>query len=73
MILCCMKSTRMRTFSNKLLICRTVKTIVFCRTVKRQKSMSFPYPKIWNKLTSNIKTAAITHRLKKGILGKLQE
>ena len=39
--------------------------------------MSLLGPKIWNKLSSNIKTAAITasftHRLKKDILDKLQE
>ena len=49
----------------------------FCRTNKGQKSMSFLEPKIWNKVSSNIKTAAttssFTHRLKKEILSKLQE
>ena len=40
--------------------------------------MSILGPKIWNKLSSNIKTAAtisssFTHRLKKEILTKLQE
>ena len=49
----------------------------FCRTVKEQKSMSLLGPKIWNKVRSNIKTAAtkssFTHRLKKEILSKLQE
>ena len=47
------------------------------RTNKGQKSMSFFGPKIWNKVSSNIKTAAttssFTHRLKKEILSKLQE
>ena len=47
-----------------------------CRTIKRQKSMSFLGPKIWNKISSNIKTAGTTsfmHPLKKEILSKLQE
>ena len=48
-----------------------------CRKNKRQKSISFLGTKIWNKVSSNIKTAAttssFTHRLKKEILGKLQE
>ena len=48
-----------------------------CRTVKEQKSMSLLGPKIWNKVSSNIKTAAtnssFTYSLKKGILSKLQE
>ena len=48
-----------------------------CRTIKGQKSMSFLGPKIWNKVSSNIKTAAttssFTHRSKKKILSKLQE
>ena len=48
-----------------------------CRTNKRQKSMSFLGSKIWNKVSSNIKTAAttssLTYRLKKEILSKLQE
>ena len=39
--------------------------------------MSLLGPKIWNKLSSNIKiaatTASFTHRLKKDILDKLQE
>ena len=51
-------------------LCRT-------RTIKGQKSVSFLGPKIWNKLNSNIKTAAttasFTHCLKKKILSKLQE
>ena len=51
--------------------------ISFCRTIKGQKSMSFPGPKIWNKLSSNIKTvataASFTHHLKIDILSKLQE
>ena len=51
--------------------------IPFCKTNKGQKSMSFLRPKIWNKLSSNIKTAATTasfmNRLKKEILSKLQE
>ena len=46
------------------------------RTNKGQKSMSFLGPKIWNKVSSNTKTAATTfsfpHRLKKEILSKLQ-
>ena len=47
-----------------------------CRTIKRQKSMSFLGPKIWKKISSNIKTAGTTsfmHHLKKEILSKLQE
>ena len=48
-----------------------------CRTIKGQKSMSFHGPKIWNKLSSNIKTAATTasfmHCLKKETLIKFQE
>ena len=51
--------------------------IPLCRTIRGQKSMSFLGPKIWNKISSNIKIAAttssFTHRLKKGILSKLQE
>ena len=47
------------------------------RTIKGQKSMSFLGPKIWNKVSLNIKTVAttssFTHLLKKGILSKLQE
>ena len=39
--------------------------------------MSFSGPKIWNKLSSNIKTAAttasLTHHLKTEILDKLQQ
>ena len=49
--------------------------IPLCRPIKGQKSMSFLGPKIWNKLSSNIKTAAttssFTHHLKKEILSKL--
>ena len=48
-----------------------------CRTIKGQNSISFLGPKIWNKLSSNIKTAtttaSFTHLLKKEILNKLQE
>ena len=51
--------------------------IPLCRTNKGQKSMSFLGLKIWNKVSSNIKTAATTssfmHCLKKEILSKLQE
>ena len=51
--------------------------IPLCRTIRGQKSMSFVGPKIWNKVSSNIKitatTSSFTHRLKKGILSKLQE
>ena len=51
--------------------------VPLCRTIKGQKSMSFLRPKIWNKVSSNIRTAATTtsstHRLKKEILSKLQE
>ena len=51
--------------------------IPLCRTIKEQKNMSFLRPKIWNKLNSNIKTAAttasFTHRLKEEIFKKLQE
>ena len=51
--------------------------IPLCRTTKRQKSKSFLGPKIWNKVSSNIKTAAttssFTQRLKKEILDKFQE
>ena len=47
------------------------------RTNKGQKYMSFSGPKIWNKLSSNIKTAAttasLTHHLKTEILDKLQQ
>ena len=32
--------------------------ITLCRTIKGQKSMSFLGPKIYNKLSSNIKVAA---------------
>ena len=50
--------------------------IPICRKVKGPKSMSVLGQKIWNKISSNIKTAAttffFTHRLKKEILGKLQ-
>ena len=49
----------------------------FSRTNKEQKSMSSLGPKIWNKVSSYIKTAAttssFTHRLKKEIFSKLQE
>ena len=34
--------------------------IPLCRTIKEQKSMSFLGPKIWKKVSSNIKAAAIT-------------
>ena len=51
--------------------------IPLCRTIKGQKSMSFLGPKIWNKVSWSIKTAATTyslpHRLKKEILSRLQE
>ena len=51
--------------------------IPHCRTVKGQKSISFLGLMIWNKLRSNIKTAAttasFTHRMKKEILTKLHE
>ena len=51
--------------------------IPLCRTIKGQKSISFLGPKIWNKVSLNIKTAAttssFTHPLKKEILSKLQE
>ena len=51
--------------------------IPLCRTNKGQTSMSFLEPKIWNKVSANIKTAAttssFTHRLKKEILSKLQK
>ena len=51
--------------------------IPLCRTNKGQKSMSFLGPKIWNKVSSNIKTAATTssfmHHLKKEIFSELQE
>ena len=44
---------------------------------KGQKSMTFLGPKIWNKVSSNIKTASTTssfmHRLKAEILSKLQK
>ena len=49
--------------------------IPLCRTNKGQNSMPFLGPKIWNKLSSNLKTAATTasfmHSLKKKILGKI--
>ena len=49
--------------------------IPFCRTNKGQKTMPFLCPNIWNKLNSNIKTAAttasLTHHLKKETLDKL--
>ena len=51
--------------------------IPLCRTIIGQKSMSFLVPKIWNKISLNIKTTATTspfmHCLKKEIIGKLQE
>ena len=51
--------------------------IPLCRTDKGQKSMSFLGPKIWNKVTWNIKTAAtrayFTLDLKKEILDKLKD
>ena len=40
-----------------------------CRTIKGQKNMSFLGPKIWNKVSSNIKTSvttsSLTHPLKR--------
>ena len=42
--------------------------IPLCRTNKEQKSMSFLGPKIWNMLSSNIKTAASTASLMHGLL-----
>ena len=49
--------------------------IALCRKIKGQKSMAFFGPKIWNKISSNIKTVATTssfmHCLKKEILSKL--
>ena len=51
--------------------------IPLCRTIKGQKSTSFLGPKIWNKLSSNIKrTATIVsskYPLKKEISSKLHE
>ena len=51
--------------------------IPLCRKTKGQKSMSFLGPKISNKVSSNLKTAAttssFTRSLKKEILNKLQE
>ena len=51
--------------------------IPLCRTIKGQKGMSFLGPKIWNKISSNIKTAPttsfFTHRLKKEILSKFHK
>ena len=48
--------------------------IPLCRTIKGQKSMSFLGTSIWNKLSSNVKTAvttaSFTRHLKKEILGK---
>ena len=48
-----------------------------CRIIIGQKGMPFLGPKIWNKISSNIKTAATTsffmYRLKKKILSKLQK
>ena len=50
--------------------------IPLCRKNKGCKSMSFLEPKIWNKVTSNIKTvtttSSFTHHLKKELLSKLQ-
>ena len=61
-------------------LCRTIKeqkNMSYPRPIKEQKNMSFLRPKIWNKLNSNIKTAAttasFTHRLKEEIFKKLQE
>ena len=61
-------------------LCRTIKEQKnrSCpRPIKEQKNMSFLRPKIWNKLNSNIKTAAttasFTHCLKEEIFKKLQE
>ena len=49
--------------------------IALCKTNKREAGMSFLGPKIWNKSSSNIKTAAtatsFTHDLKNEILDKL--
>ena len=46
--------------------------IPFCRTNKGHKSLPFLGPKTWNKLCSNIKTAAttvsFTYKLKKKLL-----
>ena len=51
--------------------------ISLCRTNKGQKKYAISWSKIWNKLSSNIKTAATTvsfmHSLKKEILDKLRE
>ena len=51
--------------------------VVICRTNNGQKSMSFLGPKIENKVSLIIKTAAttssFTHHLKKEILWKLEE
>ena len=51
--------------------------ITLRKTIKEQKCMSFLGPKIWNKVSSKIKTAAttysFTHDLKKELLSKLQE
>ena len=51
--------------------------ISLSRITKGQKCMSFLGPKFWNKLNSNIKTAAttafFTHGFKKEILDKLQK
>ena len=51
--------------------------IPLCGKIKGQRSMSFLGPKIWNKLSSNIKTAATTaslrQHLNKEILSKLHE
>ena len=45
--------------------------VPLCRTIKRQKGMSFLGPKIWNKLSST--AISFTHCLGKEILSKLQE
>ena len=51
--------------------------IPLSRITKGQNYMSFLGPKFWNKLNSNIKTAAttafFTHGFKKEILDKLQK
>ena len=39
--------------------------IPLCRTIKGQKSMPFLGRKIWNKLSSNMKTAATTASFEK--------
>ena len=51
--------------------------IPLCRIIIGQKSMPFLGPKIWNKVSSNIKTAEtpsnFTQPLKKENFSKLQE